>query len=288
MYWTSQNLPTSKIELKRIISINKTIDENPLTIPFFKNIPTIRNANIDFSYSDKEIKEIISCKENKSYFLTLFYELIDKTPYNHQYHIIDSKNRFNVIIQSRQVAITDTLLLKALHEAMYLNKNVLFISPDKNTYIKLIKLYSTLPFFLKKGVLTIEDNKILFESLGSIKIDTNIKPCGLNYNSYYLDDLSYYEDKIDFKSIYPTISSINDRTLTISSIATNNNSLVYKLIHNKNFHYIPIDYKLVYNESLKKTMIGMIGVEKFAKEYENLFEGTIEYNRYINLESLLK
>jgi hypothetical protein len=291
MYWTSDNLPTSQKELNRILSISKTLDEAPIIPPFFKDNPSIRNANIFFSYSEQEIRDLISCKESITYFLEYYYNIIGKTYYDHQYNILNSKQRYNIIIQCRQVGITDTLILKSLYEAMFHGKQVCYISTDIiNVYSKLIYIYSNLPFFIKGGVVKNEVNMILFENSGSIKFYNfdKIDKHNFHSDSIYLDNFGYYDDKINLFNILLYSTSLSTNKITISSTATNTKSELYKLINNSIlFNKIYINYKSVYDsDEFKKSMIKKIGIKKFASEYENLFEGSTEYNRYINLESL--
>jgi len=292
MVWTSDNLPTSYKELNRLISISRTIDSEPTIPPFYKNDKFKRNANINFSYSDKEVKNLTYCSYNTSYFLDLFYNNINKKPYQHQYDILNIQDKVNVIIKSRQIGITDALLLKALHQAFFLKKATCFLTTNtSNAYARLISIYDNMPFYLKKGILNIEDNKILFENHSSItihKVVSSTRFCPqTSYDNIYLDDFSLYEESISWTNLILNISVRSNSSLIIASSASHSDSLLYKLVNN--YKTYNISYESLHpNGTFKEDMIDLIGIKRFASEYENLFEGTKEYNRYINLVSLFE
>ena len=111
-----------------------------------------------------------------------------------------------------------------------------------------------------------------------------------NCDSIYLDNFGFYDSKINlFNILLYSSSSKDDAKLTLSSIATTTKSELYNIVNGDNlFNKIFINYKSIHDDEFKRNIINLIGIKIFASEYENLFEGSKEYNRYINLESLME
>jgi hypothetical protein len=94
-----------------------------------------------------------------------------------------------------------------------------------------------------------------------------------------------------YQSLFPTLISRTNSELIICSTPNGDNHFKW-LVEEDNFfekHYIHWSDIPSRDENWKNDMIMTLGnIGSFAQEYENLFINTKEWNRYFNLESLLK
>jgi hypothetical protein len=182
-------------------------------------------------------------------------------------------------------------IIKSLYESIFNNKNVLYYSHNNQiTKNMFLSYYRMIPFYLKVGIKDIKENVIFFENNTSVNFG-NEKQL-VNYEIIILDDAFSYECKLEklIISLIPLFMLNNDSEIIISSIPTSKDGYLYDFLLNNKFFkpfYVKWDHIPNRFELFKENMIRINGVERFAIWYENLFESTKEYIRYVNLHKIL-
>jgi len=313
MFWKTDILPcpgnpckcTDNRLIDREIKLGKILgSEMPIKSPYFKNNHNLRDSDIIFEYTDEELIDYAKANKDILYFYYLTQKSKNKklTLYKFQEELLKStqKNRFNLVVDSRGSGMSYILAIKALYSAFSkFDKRVVIISnigEDGNRILGLVKdIYQTLPFFIKPGIRLWNSKSIKFDNGSFIKITTSNKlPIGYGFDSLFIQDYASmtmeHKTKI-YKSIVPTLLSINNSELLITSIPNGEEHFKELVEDNSTFFK---KYKINWSDvpgrdnDWKLNIIDLCGsVECFAQEYENLFTGTKEYNRYINLNKLL-
>lgn len=277
------------------------IDEEkwPITKPFYRNNPNLRARNISFDYTDDEKVEIIKLQDPLYFSNSMKFNGSIKLR-SYQEEIINNykNNRFNLIVSSRQTGSSLLNAIQILHYALANNdKYVLVISNKIQSSISILDkikiLYENMPYFSKCGVITYNNSEIKFDNGTTIRVGSPVLFLGRNIDFLVIDEFAHIPDKVInnfYASIIPVISAHKYSKISISS-TPNGNNLFKKLVsENTNmFNKQLIHWSLTpgRNEKWKKDEINMIGLESFMREYELLFEGTKEWNRYLNLEKLV-
>jgi hypothetical protein len=296
MNWSTEKINATNEQILRDVNISNLLNEEsefPKSDPFFKNNPCIRASNIPFDLTSEEIKCIN--KLNNARFLANFCNLKLR---DYQEKAIDNyqSNRFNLIVNSRQTGITSILSLKALHFILSnKNKSIAIFSSKIDSSVEIIskikELYLKMPFYAKPGVKLWNQKTIKFDNDCIVKCYTN-KNVDFDHKIHFciVDGLSHFWNVHYFcQKIFPTIYSDTDSKISIVS-SPNGNNYFKKLVDtdimfNKQWiywHQVPnrgLDWK-------KETIKDIGGIEAFAQEYELLFSGSVEWNRYLNLEKL--
>lgn len=309
MIWSTDILPCSGIScscgmkaIKRDEKIKKILDENYVD-PFYKGNHNLRGANILFDYTEDEKKEWIKSKTDIKYFYyqSQKHKKNQLKLYKIQEDVLSKieKNNYNIIVDSRQSGTKYLLAIKALYKAtMFNDKNVLIISYNVESGKRIMSfikdIYQTLPFFLKAGISQWDKKQIRFDNGSRIVIGDYHNIIATNWELVIINDYAFLTEKMMnsiYQSLLPTLISRTNSELTICSTPNGDNHFKW-LVEEDNFfekHYIHWTDIPSRDESWKNDMIMTIGnIGSFAQEYENLFINTKEWNRYFNLETLLK
>lgn len=312
MIWSTDILPCSGIAcscdikaIQRDKKIKKLLDENYVD-PFYKGNHNLRRANIIFDYTEDEKKEWVKSKTDIKYFhhQSQKHNKNQLKFYKTQEDILSKieKNNHNIIIDSRQSGTKYLLAIKALYKAtMFNDKNVLIMSYDDDSsevILNFVKdIYQTLPFFLKAGINDWNKKSIRFDNGSRIVIGDYHNIIAANWELVILKDYAFFGEKMMnsiYQSLFPTLISRTNSELIICSTPNGDNHFKWLVEEDEenNFfekHYIHWTDIPSRDESWKNDMIMTLGnIGSFAQEYENLFINTKEWNRYFNLESLLK
>lgn len=208
------------------------------------------------------------------------------------------ENRFNLIVNSRQSGMSMILAIKSLHKSLSKDKEILiYVYGDGLDMMNRIKdLYQIMPFYLKPGISNWGYNKISFDNGSSIEVLNNKSSSNNFFVSRYdliiLDDFAHYIDpKNSIMNTIPIQLSFVSSELIISSIPNGTNEFynmfINDNIYNKNvIHWSQVNIENR-DDTWKNDMINLIGVESFYQEYENMFKGSKEWNRHINLIKLI-
>ena len=320
MIWSTEDLPCSGIAcscdmkaVNRDKKIKGLLGEN-YKDPFYKGNHNLRAPDIIFNFSDDEKLEWVKClkdinyfhyktqshKKNKSDKYGKILHVGKANLYKSQQDILSKieKSNLNVIVNSRQSGMGYVLAIKALYKAtMFEDKSVLIITynNERTNILNYIKdMYQTLPFFLKRGIRDWNKNSIRFDNGSRIILGDTSHAFAANWSLVILDDYAYYDDKKMndiYKVFLPVISSIVDSEMIICSIPNGDNHFKWIVEEDNFFEKHSIHWTDIPNrdESFKNDMIMQLGsVGQFAQEYENLFINTKQWNRFVNLESILK
>ena len=217
-------------------------------IPFFEKKPGLRKSGISFSFSDFELEEYTRCKIDIKYFIENYcYVKSEDGLYrkmklrDYQYDIIDllDNNKNNIVMASRQVGKTIVASIFILHFMLFNNtKNVLLaaniLDTSQEVLDKMKIIYSYLPFFLQQGIDVWNVNQIKFENMCRAKAFAMTKNASIGNTGdlVYIDEFAHIQNNIAnnfYKSIFPTLTSIENSKLIISS-TPNGYNLFYKLI----------------------------------------------------------
>ena len=285
----------------KIVDIIKDENLQPIlnTTPFWKLNPNIKKGNIQFDYTDDELKTLINIKQNNMEYFIDFMEDI-KFVYNpnlnkisniklrdYQKDILRNFNndRFLSILSSRQMGISLSLSMYLMKYILSnVDKEILILSYKKESSIELLNkikdIYYSLPFYLKPGVLTWNKGSISFDNGCRIKCDYIKSDAVIGYTVNFMLILEplYVKDKILnklFSSQFPVFSVLNDTKLfLINSGLGNYNGEFYKSYFTEEdeniFKKYKYHYSLIYNrdEKWKNEIIKMIGEDAFYNEYD--------------------
>jgi hypothetical protein len=218
--------------------------------PFYENTIGLRKSGLTFRMSAYEIDEYVKCKMDVHYFAENYcwikgekgeYVPLKGKLRDYQTEIIDSffNNRFNILMASRQVGKTIMSSITLLHFALFNNgKNILVTANKLDTAVEVLdkirEIYQRLPFFLQQGILNWNQKFMVFENKSRIKgfATTKTASIGQAADFLYLDEFAYLPDNIAdkfYKSVFPTISSIENSKIIITS-TPNGFNLFHKLL----------------------------------------------------------
>lgn len=216
--------------------------------PFYEKTLGLRRAGVVYSMAGYERDEYIKCALDIHYFSQKYCyikgeegqpEIIRLRDY--QEEILDNfdKYRFNILMCSRQVGKTICSSIKILHYSLFNNsKNILIAANKLDTSIEVIdkikEIYQRLPFFLQQGIVNWNQKFIVFENKSRIKgfATTKTASIGNTADFLYLDEFAHIPNSIAdkfYKSIFPTVSNIENSKIIITS-TPNGYNLFHKLL----------------------------------------------------------
>lgn len=299
MNWSTKILPCNgnpcqcnKKATDRDMKIDNILG-NDLKNPYLSNNHNLRAPNILFELTSDEISSYKKALDD----ILHFSKIISKyTLYEIQKNVLKDlqENRFNLIVNSRQSGMSMILAIKSLHKSLSKDKKILiYVYDDALDMMNRIKdLYQIIPFYLKPGISNWGSNKISFDNGSSIEVLNKFNRI-VRYDLIILDDFAHYIDPNSIMNhIIPIQLSSISSELIISSIP-NGTNLFYNIIndniYNKNVIHIHWSQINIENrdDTWKNDMINLIGIESFYQEYENMFKGSKEWNRHINLTKLI-
>lgn len=240
--WTTK-LVNEKIEMLNMGEILKNVEN-----PFHEKIVGLRKSGLSFKMTPGEIDEYIKCKMDLHYFAENYCWVKGEkgSPVkiklrDYQEEILDNffNNRFNILMASRQTGKTITSAITILHFVLFNNnKNVLVTANKLDTATEILdkmkEIYQRLPFFLQQGIRKWNEKFMSFENKSRIKgfATTKTASIGQSADFLYLDEFAYLPDNIAekfYKSVFPTISSIENSKIIITS-TPNGFNLFHKLL----------------------------------------------------------
>ena len=140
---------------------------------------------------------------------------------------------------SRQVGKTICSSIMLLHFVLFNNnKNALVTANKLDTAVEVLdkmkEIYHRLPFFLQAGIVNWSMKTIVFENKSRIKgfATTKTASIGQAADFLYLDEFAYLPDNIAekfYKSVFPTVSSMENSKIIITS-TPNGYNLFHKLL----------------------------------------------------------
>jgi len=147
------------------------------------------------------------------------------------------KNKFNILMSSRQMGKTTSIAILILHAVLFSSKVVLIVSNKSETSKEILRkikdIYKLLPFYLKQGVSNWNQASVIFENGSRIQTMTRVKEVDFkNYDIVYIDEFAHIP--VNFiNEIYKNITKyMNDDAKIIISSTPNGNNLFYELVQN--------------------------------------------------------
>jgi hypothetical protein len=216
--------------------------------PFHEGIIGLRKSKVTFRMAPTELQEYIKCKTDVHYFAENYCwikgekgEPVQLKLRDYQKDILDKfyNNRFNILMASRQVGKTICSSIMLLHFVLFNNnKNALVTANKLDTAVEVLdkmkEIYQRLPFFLQAGIINWSMKTIVFENKSRIKgfATTKTASIGQAADFLYLDEFAYLPDNIAekfYKSVFPTVSSMENSKIIITS-TPNGYNLFHKLL----------------------------------------------------------
>jgi hypothetical protein len=197
-------------------------------IIFDKNYNKIFVKNIskgDLIQTENGLEEVIYIKSN-SYKTSMFDGTIEHI--NHRFYT-------NGILSHNTVSSSIMLLHFLLFNN---NKNALVTANKLDTAIEVLdkmgEIYQRLPFFLQQGIKNWNQKMKVFENKSRVKgfATTKTASIGQTADFLYLDEFAYLPDNIAekfYKSVFPTVSNIENSKIIITS-TPNGYNLFHKLL----------------------------------------------------------
>jgi hypothetical protein len=216
--------------------------------PWFQSEIGLRKAGITFMMADDEIQEYIKCKLDIHYFAEKYCRIKteDGSIQNiklrdYQKDVLDlySKNRFSILMGSRQIGKTINAAITMLHYVTFNNdKNIMIVANIAGTTIEIIdkikSIYQQLPFFLKVGLKNWNQRTIIFENGCRIKSSARSKTpaIGFTIDFLYLDEFAHIPSNIIepyYTAVFPVVSAVENSKIVITS-TPNGMNLFYRLL----------------------------------------------------------
>lgn len=246
-------------ELRRFIFTTKNIDEITQKIgdgvvmkrymnPWFKGEVGVRRSGITFAMTPDEIQEYIRCKLDIHYFAETYCRIkredgsigkIKLRPYQKSILDLYTKNRFSILMSSRQSGKTINAAITMLHFILFNNdKNIMIVANIAGTAIEIIdkikSIYLNLPFFLKPGIKNWNQRSMIFDNGCRIKSSARSKTpaIGFTIDFLYLDEFAHIPSNIIvpyYTAVYPVVSAVENSKIIITS-TPNGMNLFHKLL----------------------------------------------------------
>jgi hypothetical protein len=289
MAWSTKNVQ----DLMESITNGESM---PRQNPFSEGDTDWRGANIAFEYEQSELEEIVRCQKDILYFANNY--CFSKTDNgiekirlrDYQEKVIESyaKNERVVFLASRQIGKTITsCIFLSWYMCFHFDKNVLVIANKRATSEEILDKTKTilrhLPFFMKPGVKVNNMGRMAFDNGCRIFAEacTETPAIGFTFDVIFADEFAHIPEKIArsfYKSILPTLSSIKNSKMLITSTA-NGLNLFYEIYDNaikKKSEFVPlrVDWWQVpgRDEAWKQKWIADLGSEEaFNQEFGNQF-----------------
>jgi len=268
----------------------------PRQNPFSEGDTDWRGKNIAFEYTQEEIGEIVKCQRDILYFANNYcfsktddgVKKIKLRDYQEEVIKAYADSDRVVFLASRQIGKTiTTCIFLAWYVCFHMDKNVLVIANRRATSEEILDKTKTilryLPFFMKPGVSVNNMGKMAFDNGCRIFAEacTENPAIGFTFDIIFADEFAHIPEKIArsfYKSILPTLSSVKDSKMLITSTA-NGLNLFYEVYDNaikKKNDFIPlrVDWWQVpgRDEVWKAKWIADLGSEEaFNQEFGNQF-----------------
>lgn len=268
----------------------------PRQNPFMNGDTDWKAANIAFEWTKEELDEYVKCQSDILYFANNYCfsktdEGVKKIKLrDYQEEVIKkySDNERIVFLASRQIGKTVTsCIFLAWYVCFHIDKNILVIANKGATSEEILDktklILKHLPFYMKPGLLINNVRRVAFDNGCRIFAEacTETPAIGFTFDVIFADEFAHVPEKIArsfYKSILPTLSSIKNSKMIITSTA-NGLNLFYEIYDNaqrgKN-EFVPyrVDWWQVpgRDEAWKAKWIADLGSEDaFNQEFGNQF-----------------
>jgi hypothetical protein len=227
-------------------ALSKGLDYD-MGFPYFEKKIGYKKAELVYEYSEEELKEFKKCQKDILYFAQKYcqiktedgkYTHFKLRDYQKKYLKLTSDNRFAVYMASRQIGKSVMTAIQILHYCCFnVEKNVLLLANKDKTVKEIVEkikvIYVKLPMFLKPGVFKSNDSSMIFDNDCKIMSSATTADAGIGFSIdfLYADEFAHVPNNIArsfWKSIYPTLSSLNNSKCIITS-TPNGFNLFYEI-----------------------------------------------------------
>lgn len=251
----------------------------------YRNVDGFKNSNLIVALSPEEKVEYVKCASDPVYFIETHCDIKLR---DYQKDIIEKfqKNRFNIVMNSRQTGMTTIIMLLMLWILMFnANKNIMLVVnkllSGADSMNKLQTLYRKLPFYLKPGVLNYSKSHIIFDNECRLSVCPTSKEYAVGYSTdyFFIQDYAFINPNV-LSSLFPTLTQNYNSRVFIQSSPNGFNSF-YELFTNAERNLNSFIPTRIYwwqvpgrDEAWKEKEIRNLGsLESFLQEYELLFIG---------------
>ena len=256
-------------------------------------------------FEENQILEIFKCSDDFIYFCINYIKIVDQTkgtiipfdlyPYQRKMaRLYDSNNRV-IVLAPRQCGKSIFTIAYLLWTTIFNDyKTTVLVANKANTakrtLQKIKEMYIHLPSWLKQGIVEWNKTQIVFENGSKIYAEATSSTGnrGDTVSILYIDECALIERNMIeafFTSIYPTIASVKDAKIIISSTPAGYNFFhrLWTMAVNKQSEYVP--FRVKWNEvpgrdeKYKIKTIAELGgaskgLRKWRQEFECFFVGS--------------
>jgi hypothetical protein len=262
--------------------------------------PNLKKANVQQSWTKKELQEYATCMEDPIYFIQNYVKIVSLDEglvpfkmYSFQKEMVGTfhNNRFTICKLPRQSGKSTVMVSYLLHYALFNpSVNIAILANKAATARDLLSrlqlAYEHLPKWLQQGVMSWNKGSLELENGSKILASSTSASAvrGGSYNIIFLDEFAYVPSNVAeqfFSSVYPTISS--GKTTKVMIVSTPHGmNMFYKIwtdAEEKRNTYIPIEVHWSEvpgrDEKWKKETIANTSEQQFNTEFECEFLGSI-------------
>jgi len=287
---------------EKVNKLISQVDEEGLDIrgmqnsPFKENDILLKKAKLPFEWTKEEWEELGKCKSDPIYFATnyafirtfngdmLVKEAGGLRDFQDQILQTMHNNKFNILMASRQIGKTVTTAIYIVWFLLFnKEKNVLMVADNMTTTKEIMEklriILDNLPFFMKPGIIKINESSIRLDNDCRLVLRTTTKKSGIGMtvNFLYIDEFAHIsESNLDkfYRAILPTITEDPYAKVMITSTPNGRNKFwdIWIAAVDKDNEYVPmrVDWWQVpgRDEEWKLKTIANLGSESdFNQEY---------------------
>jgi len=259
----------------------------------------VKRPNTEIEYTPEDISELHKCSHDIDYFLK-YVKIVNPDkgemffdPYDYQKDLLDkfAKNRYNVVLASRQSGKTTSVAAYVLWYSLFHNDKTIGIVSNKEASAKMIlgrlkRMYECLPVFLKPGVHEYSKTFITFDNHTRILISATSPDAfrGESINLLCTDEFAFVPNNIAeefWAANYPTISASTEAKIIMISTPCGMFNLFHRIYSQSeanmnSFVHTRIGWEQVpgRDEAWAKEQIENLGMTKFNQEFNVQFIGS--------------
>lgn len=222
--------------------------KSELSSNYYMGDPNLPNVKAEFEYTPEMVSEIKKCNKSIVHFASSYFYIVSLETgkqkinlYKPQKRIIKSlaKNRFVIVLASRQIGKSTVMTIYALWQACFeSDKRILIIANKESTAIMLLRrirtAYEQLPVWLKPGVKQWGKTEIIFGNDSSIAISTTTGSAarGESANVLIVDEMAFVPDhlmKEFWNSVIPIVSSYKGTKIFCVSTPNGAGNMFHKI-----------------------------------------------------------
>lgn len=259
----------------------------------------VKRPNTELEYTTEQITELYKCSMDIDYFLK-YVKIVNPDkgeipfePYDYQRDLLKkfAKNRYNVVLASRQSGKTTSVAAYVLWYSIFHEDKTIGIVSNKESSAKMIlgrlkRMYECLPVFLKPGVQEYSKTFITFDNHTRILISATSTDAfrGESLNFLCTDEFAFVPNNIAeefWAANYPTISASTESKIIMISTPNGLFNLFHRIYSQaeadmNSFYHTKITWQQVpgRDEEWAKEQVENLGMVQFNQEFNVQFIGS--------------